>query len=44
MHYVVDPKFRGAVERHLAQEREMISLKRSALLEKSQLKRDREME
>ncbi|HEY3303996.1 MAG TPA: GNAT family N-acetyltransferase [Candidatus Binatia bacterium] len=39
MHYLVDPKFRGAVERHLAQEREMISLKRSALLEKSQLKK-----
>jgi predicted N-acyltransferase len=38
MHFIVDQKFRGAVERHLAQEREMISLKRSALLEKSQLK------
>jgi len=39
-HYIVDPKFRGAVERHLAQEREMILLKRAALLENSQLKRD----
>ncbi|MGH7769336.1 MAG: GNAT family N-acetyltransferase [Candidatus Binatia bacterium] len=39
MHYFVDPKFRGAVERHLAQEREMILRKRSALLEKSQLKK-----
>jgi predicted N-acyltransferase len=39
MHYLVDAKFRGAVERHLAQEREMIALKRAALLEKSQLKK-----
>jgi predicted N-acyltransferase len=39
MHFIVDQKFRGAVERQLAQEREMISLKRSALLEKSQLKK-----
>ena len=40
MHYIVDQKFRRAVEHHLAQEREMILLKRSALLEKSQLKRE----
>jgi predicted N-acyltransferase len=39
MHYVVDPKFRGAVERHLAQEREMILEKRAALLNKSQLRK-----
>jgi predicted N-acyltransferase len=39
MHYLVDAKFRGAVERPLAQEREMIALKRAALLEKSQLKK-----
>jgi predicted N-acyltransferase len=39
MHYIVDPKFRGAVERHLAQEREMILRKRAGLLEKSQLKK-----
>jgi predicted N-acyltransferase len=39
MRYIVDPKFRGAVERHLAQEREMISPKRNGLLENSQLKK-----
>jgi predicted N-acyltransferase len=39
MHYIVDPKFRGAVERHLAQEREMILQKRAALLDKSQLRK-----
>ncbi|HEY2986180.1 MAG TPA: GNAT family N-acetyltransferase [Candidatus Binatia bacterium] len=38
MHYIVDPKFGRAIERHLAQEREMILRKRSALLENSQLK------
>jgi predicted N-acyltransferase len=43
-HYIVDPKFRGAVERHLAQEREMILQKRSALLENSQLKKDHGVE
>ena len=40
MHYIVDDKFRRAVERHLAQERELILQKRSALLDKSQLKKD----
>jgi predicted N-acyltransferase len=44
MHYIVDPKFRGAIERHLVQEREMILRKREGLLGKSPLKRDREME
>jgi predicted N-acyltransferase len=44
MHYIVDPKFRGAVERHLAQEREMILRKRGALLENSQLKKDHGVE
>ena len=39
MHYIVDQKFRGAVERHLAQEREMILQKREGLLENSQLKK-----
>jgi uncharacterized protein len=42
MHYLVDAKFRGAIERHLAQEREMIAMKRAALLEKSQLKKERD--
>lgn len=42
MHYFVDAKFRGAIERHLAQEREMIAMKRAALLEKSQLKKERD--
>lgn len=38
MHHIVDQKFGRAVERHLAQEREMILHKRAALLENSQLK------
>jgi predicted N-acyltransferase len=40
MHYIIEPKFRAAIERHLAQEREMILRKRAALLERSQLKKD----
>jgi predicted N-acyltransferase len=40
MHYIVDPKFSRAVERHLAQERELIAEKRAALLDKSQLKKE----
>jgi uncharacterized protein len=40
MHYIVDPKFGRAVERHLAQERELILQKRALLLEKSQIKND----
>lgn len=39
MHYIVDGKFRHAVERFLAQEREMIRRKREIQLEHSQLKR-----
>lgn len=38
MHYIVDAKFGRAVERHLAQERDLIMQKRAMLLEKSQLK------
>jgi len=37
-HYIVDGKFRAAVERYLKQEREMIQRKREALLDHSQLK------
>src|SRR5262249_16118430 len=39
VHYIVDGKFRRAVERFLQQEREMIRQKRDMLLEESQLKR-----
>jgi len=38
MHYIIDGKFRRAVERFLEQEREMIQQKRDMLLERSQLK------
>ncbi len=38
MHYIVDGKFRRAVERFLKQEREMVRQKREMLLDKSQLK------
>ncbi|HEY1370897.1 MAG TPA: GNAT family N-acetyltransferase [Candidatus Binatia bacterium] len=40
MHYLADQKFARAVERHLAQERELIQQKRELLLEKSQLKKE----
>jgi predicted N-acyltransferase len=40
MHYIVDGRFRRAVERFLAQEREMIRQKREMLLERSQIKRE----
>src|SRR5262249_61146199 len=39
VHYIVDGKFRRAVERFLQQEREMIRQKRDMLLDGSQLKR-----
>jgi uncharacterized protein len=39
VHYIVDGKFRRAVERFLQQEREMIRQKREILLDGSQLKR-----
>jgi len=39
MHYIVDGQFRRAVERFLAQEREMIRRKREMLLDHSQIKR-----
>jgi hypothetical protein len=39
VHYIVDGKFRRAVERFLQQEREMILRKREMLLDGSQLKR-----
>jgi predicted N-acyltransferase len=42
MHYIVDGKFRRAVERFLDQEREMIRRKREVQLEHSQLKRELE--
>jgi hypothetical protein len=38
VHYIVDGKFRRAVERFLNQEREMIRQKRDMLLDRSQLK------
>ena len=38
VHYIIDGKFRAAVERYLKQEREMIRRKREALLDHSQLK------
>lgn len=40
LHYIVDGKFRRAVERFLKQEREMVRQKREMLLDKSQLKRE----
>jgi hypothetical protein len=40
MHYVADQKFAPAIERHLAQERDLILQKRALLLEKSQLKKE----
>jgi uncharacterized protein len=40
MHYIVDPKFGRAVERHLEQERQLILQKRELLLDKSQLKKE----
>jgi predicted N-acyltransferase len=42
MHYIVDGKFRRAVERFLSQEREMIRRKREMLLDHSQIKRAQE--
>ena len=42
MHYIVDGRFRRAVERFLKQERELIRQKRDLLLERSQLKRELE--
>lgn len=39
VHYIVDGKFRRAVERFLNQEREMIRQKRDMLLDRSQIKR-----
>jgi len=42
VHYIVDGKFRRAVERFLNQEREMIRQKRELLLDRSQLKREQE--
>jgi predicted N-acyltransferase len=41
-HYIVDGRFRRAVERFLKQEREMVREKRDMLLDRSQLKRDHE--
>jgi predicted N-acyltransferase len=41
-HYIVDGRFRRAVERFLKQEREMVRQKRDMLLDRSQLKRDHE--
>ncbi len=38
MHYIVEERFRRAVERHLNQEREIVKDKREVLLERSQLK------
>ena len=40
VHYLVDPKFRQAVSRYLAHERELIQQKRAVLLDGSQLKRE----
>jgi uncharacterized protein len=42
VHYIVDGKFRRAVERFLNQEREMIRQKRDMLLDRSQIKREQE--
>jgi predicted N-acyltransferase len=41
-HYIVDGRFRRAVERFLKQEREMVRQKRDMLLDRSQLKHDHE--
>ena len=40
MHYIVEERFRRAVEKHLSQEREAVLCKRSVLIESSQLKKD----
>ena len=42
VHYIVDSKFRRAVERFLAQEREVVRRKRELQLEHSQLKPEQE--
>ena len=42
VHYIVDGKFRRAVQRFLDQEREMIRRKRDMLLDHSQLKREQQ--
>lgn len=42
VHYIVDGKFRRAVERFLRQEREMIQRKREMLLDHSQIKREQQ--
>jgi predicted N-acyltransferase len=42
VHYIVDGKFRRAVERFLVQEREMVRRKREMQLEHSQLKPEQE--
>lgn len=42
VHYIVDGKFRRAVERFLRQEREMIQHKREMLLDHSQIKREQQ--
>ena len=42
VHYIVDGKFRRAVQRFLDQEREMIRRKRDMLLDQSQLKREQQ--
>jgi predicted N-acyltransferase len=42
VHYIVDGRFRRAVERFLKQEREMVREKREMLLDRSQLKRNAE--
>jgi len=40
MHYIVEERFRRAVEKHLSQERQAVLRKRSVLIESSQLKKD----
>jgi predicted N-acyltransferase len=40
MHYLIEDKFRRAVARFLAQERELVNQKRERLLDNSQLKRE----
>jgi len=40
MHYVVEERFRRAVERHLREERETMNQKRAVLLDRSQLKKE----
>ncbi len=42
VHYIVDGRFRRAVERFLSQEREMIRRKREMLLDHSQIKREQQ--